>query len=162
MKPSSYRLDLLMNGRLLGRKAGPPLVGNASAPLKIESLLLRTQVTSRKQVELIFLLVHGAVEKVEDDTGDERDDGHTAIVPHEMGVVGQWGEGLGQRSGEGSGEEPDGLDEGAHVLGRLGEGVLERGDGGEDLGNGNEDIDTGYGPDSNVGLVFGVVRLVVA
>ena len=142
-------------------KASTPFLVDALAPLDISSLFLRTKVTSGQQVERVFLLVHGAVGEVEGDTGDERDDGHTAVVPDDVGVSGKRSESLGKGSGEGSGEELHRLDERPHVLGRLGESVLEGSDGSEDLGNGNQDIDTSDSPDGNVSLVVRVVSLVV-
>jgi hypothetical protein len=47
-------------------------------------------------------------------------------------------------------------------LGALVKAYLEGGDGSEDLGDGNEDVDTGDGPDGDVGLVIGVAILVEA
>jgi hypothetical protein len=155
-------LNLLVDGRLLGRKASAPLSSNVSAPLDIDALLLRAKVTGGKQVELILLPVHRAVREVERDTSDEGDDSHTTVVPGKVGIRGKRRESLGKRSREGGGEELDGLNERSHVLGSLGEGVLERRHGGEDLGNGDQDVHTGYGPDGDVGLILWVVRLVVA
>ena len=119
-------------------------------------------MTSRQQVELVFLLVHGAVGEEEGNTGDERDDGHTSVVPDDVGVGGKRGESLGDGGREGSSEELDGLDERPHVLGRLGESVLQGSDGSEDLGDGNEDVDTGDGPDGDISGVVRVVGLVVS
>jgi hypothetical protein len=103
-------------------------------------------VSAGQEIELVFGLVCLAVHKGEDDTRSERDDGHGSVVPHELGVVGERGECLGERGGEGGREELDRLHEGAHVLRRLGIGVLECCDRGEDLGNGDEDVDAGDGP----------------
>jgi hypothetical protein len=159
---TSRRLDASRLHLLLSNKAGAPLLVDALAPLDISSLLLRTKVTSRQQVERIFLLVHGAVSEEERDTSDERDDGHTSVIPDQVGVGGKRSESLGEGGREGGGEELDGLDERPHVFGRLGEGVLEGGDGSEDLGNGDEDVDTGDSPDGEGGLVVGILVLVVA
>lgn len=133
-----------------------PLRSNACTSLDVGSLLGSAKVTGRKHVELIFLLVHGAVEEEESDTSDEGDDGDGTIVPDEMGVVGERGEGLSESSGEGGGEELNGLDERTHVLGCLGESILEGCDGGKDFGCGDEDVDTSDSPDVDGGLVIGV------
>jgi hypothetical protein len=136
--------------------------GDTGTPLNVLSLVGVAQVTSRQHVELIFLLVHAAVGEPEKDTGSEGDDGDTAVVPDEMGIGGQGGESLGKRSGEGSGEALDRLNERTHVLGRLGEGVLESGDGGENLRDSDEHVDTSDGPDGNGRLVVWVAGLVVS
>lgn len=136
--------------------------GDTLTPLNVGRLLLRTKVTSGQQVERVFLLVHGTVGEEESNTGDERDDGDTAVVPGDVGVSSKRSESLGESGGESSCEELDGLHKRPHVLGRLGESVLEGGDRSENFGNGNEDVDTGNGPDGDVSLVVGVVGLVVA
>jgi hypothetical protein len=139
-----------------------PLGGKAGTALNVLSLLGSAKVTGGKHVKLVFLLVHTTVGEPEEDTSDEGDDGDSAVVPDEIGVVGEGGEGLSERSRESSGEALDGLDERTHVLGCLGEGILEGGDGGEDLRDGNEDVDTGDSPDGDGRLVVGVLGLVVA
>jgi hypothetical protein len=138
------------------------LSSHACTPLNVLSLVRVAKVTSRQHVELVLLLVHTAVGEPEEDTGGERDDGDTAVVPDEMGVGSQGSEGLSKCSREGSGEALYGLDEGTHVLGCLGEGVLKGGDRGEDFRDGNEDIDTSDSPDCDGRLVLGVASLVEA
>jgi len=147
---------------LLSDKASAPLLVDALAPLDVSSLSFRAEVTGGQQVKLVFVLVHVTVGEVERNTGDEGDDGYTSVVPNDVGIGGKRSESLGEGGREGGGEELDGLNERPHVLGSLGEGVLESGDRGEDLGDGNEDVDTGNSPDSDVGLVVCVLVLVVA
>jgi hypothetical protein len=152
---------LLVNDRSMSH-ACAPLSSNARTPLNVLSLVRVTKVTSRQHVELILLLVHAAVGEPEENTSGEGDDGDTAVVPDEMGVGGQGSESLSKGSRESSGEELHGLNERSHVLGCLGEGVLQSGDGCEDLGDGDEDVDTGDGPDGNGGLVVRVAGLIEA
>ena len=154
------KLDLLRC--IVCGNTGTPLLVDALARLDVCGLGVCAKVTGGQQVELVFLLIHGAVGEEEGDTGDEGDDGYTAVVPGDVGVGGEGSKGLGEGSREGRGEELDGLDKRPHVLWCLGEGVLESCHGCEDLGNGNENVDTGDGPDGDVGLVLGVMGLVVA
>lgn len=151
---------LLINRRM--NRACAALSRQASPPLHILCLVRISKMTSRKHVELIFLLVHGAVREPKEDTSGKGDDGDGAIVPYEMGVSSQGGKSLGQGGGKGSGEALHGLDEGTHILGRLCKGVLERGDGRKDFGYGDEDVDSSDGPNGDGGLVVWVARLVVA
>jgi hypothetical protein len=156
-------LDLLAHRHRRMRRrnrARPPLIRNANPTLHILQLPRGAHMARRKQVKLLLLGVEVTVHEEEDDTRDERDDGHGAVVPDELGVEGEGREGLSNGGREGRGEELDGHDERAHVLGRLGEGVLERGDGGEDLGDGDEDVDARDGPDGDGRLVVGVAGLV--
>jgi hypothetical protein len=146
---------------LVGSKRGRLGSRNALAPLLVLSGLAVGNVTGGKHVEHVFLLVHGAVDEEEGDTSDEGDDGDSAVVPDEMGIGSQRSEGLSKRSRESSGEALDRLDERTHVLGCLGESILERGDGSENLRDGNEHVDTSNGPDGDGGLVVLVVSLVV-
>lgn len=132
------------------------LVLNGKTALDVLSLSGVTEVTSGKHVELIFLLIHGAVDEEENNTSNEGNDGNGAVVPDETGIGGQRSEGLCKRSRESSGKQLDGLDEGAHVLWRLGESVLKGGDGSEDLRDGDENVDTSDGPDVDGRLVISV------
>jgi hypothetical protein len=150
---------LLINRRV--NSACAALSRQASTPLDILSLVSSAEVTGRKHVKLVFLLVHAAVGEPEDDSGREGDDGDGSVVPDKMGIGSQRGKGLGQGSRERSGEALHGLDERAHVLGCLGEGVLKSSDGREDLRDGDEDVDTGDGPNGDGRLVFRVTGLVV-
>lgn len=79
-----------------------------------------------------------------------------------MWVVGQGRESLSESGREGRCEELHGLNERAHVLGGLGESILESGDGGEDLRKGDENVDTSDGPDVDGRLVVGVLGVVVS
>lgn len=135
------------------------LRGDGKSALNVLCVGGGAEMACWQHVEAVLGLVHGTVDKGEDDTGGEGDDGDSAVIPDETGVLGEGSKGLGEGGGEGGGEELDGLDERTHVLGGLGEGVLEGGDGGEDLGDGNQDVDTGNGPHVDVGavIVTGVV-----
>lgn len=53
-------------------------------------------------------------------------------------------------------------DKRAHVLGGLGEGVLETGDGGEDLGEADEDVGEGLDPDGEGGGALALVHVLAA
>lgn len=143
-------------------RAGASLGGDAEALLNVLCLLRVAKVAGGQKVELALLLVSLVVGNVEEDADGEGDDGDGAVVPDEVGVVGKRGEGLGEGGGEGRGEALDTHDEGPHVLGGLGVGVLERGDGSKDLGDGDQDVDTRHGPDVDGRRVVWVVRLVVA
>jgi hypothetical protein len=141
--------------------AGTPLGGQAGTALNVLSLVGVAKVTSRKHVKLVFLLVHTAVGEPEEDTSREGDDGNGTVVPDKIGVGSQGSKGLSERSRESSGEALDGLDKRTHVLGCLGEGVLQGGDGCKDLRNGNENVDTGDSPDGNRRRVIWILSLVV-
>lgn len=103
-------------------------------------------------VELILMDVEVAELEVEARAGNNGEDSNDGIVPDQEGVGGETGEGLADGGGKGSHEEGNGLDHAAHVLGGLGVGVLERGDGGKDLGEGDEDVGARLGPDADVDL----------
>lgn len=158
--------DLLLVGNDLllvaNDGAGARLGDGAETTLEIGSLVRGTEVSSGEQVEGLLLLIGLVVGPVEEGTGTEGDDGDTAVVPDEMGVVGQRRESLGKSSGEGSGEALDTHDERPHVLGGLGVSILERRHGGEDLGNGDQDVDTSHSPDVDGGLVIGILGVIVS
>lgn len=80
-------------------------------------------------------------------TAKEGNDSNGSVVPDQKRIAGQGSESLADGSGDGAHEEVDGHDEGLHVLGGLGEGVLVRGDIGEDLSQTDEDIRQRLGPD---------------
>lgn len=150
-------LDLL----LINDGTAAPICSKTQTPLNIGSFVCRAEMTSGQQVECLFLLVHLAVCEVEKNTRGKRNNGYRSVVPHKMRVVGQWSERLGKRSRESSGEELHGLHERPHVLGCLGEGVLERSHRGEDLGDGNQDVNTSNSPDVDGRLVLGIGRVIV-
>ncbi|VUC28694.1 unnamed protein product [Clonostachys rosea] len=71
-------------------------------------------------------------------------------VPHKQGISRETNESLADGSSKCGHEKTDRLDHGAHVLGRLGIGILERGDGTENLGESHENVGSrlypnGYG-----------------
>lgn len=155
-------LDLLGHGLRRGLRRELLLVGDAETALDVLALRSVAELTGGEHVELLVSLVSLVVGSVEEDADDEGDDGDGGVVPDEMRVVGKRGESLGEGSREGSGEALDTHDEGPHVLGSLGVGVLEGGDGCEDLRDGDKDVDTGDGPDVDGRLVVGVLGVVVA
>lgn len=157
------RLDLLRLRRdlLLVDSASTPLSGDAEMTLHILGLLDGTEVTSGQDVEGIVLLVGLVVHNVEEDTDTERNDGDGSVVPHKVGVVGEGSESLSEGSREGSGKTLDTHDQRPHVFGGLGVGILESGDGREDLGNSNKDVNTGHSPDVDGRLVVRVVGFIV-
>ena len=155
-------LDLLGQGLRRCLRRNLLLGGGAETALNVLALRGIAKLASGEQVELLLGLVGLVVDNVEGDTDDEGDDGDGSVVPDKVGVVGERGEGLGEGSRESSGEALDTHDQGPHVLGGLGIGVLEGGDGGEDLRDGDEDVDTSHGPDVDGRPVVGVVSVVVA
>lgn len=101
---------------------------------------LGLHLTLGQLIQLIFRQVKVAELDVEECTSHTSQDGNRSVVPDQIGVLGQRCEGLAKGGRKGSHEEGNGLDHGAHVLGCLGVGVLEGGDGGKDLGQGDEDV----------------------
>ena len=99
-----------------------------------------------ERVEMILTLIVVVEAEPERDTADKGNDGNDTVVPYEKGIIGKGSEGLTDGGGEGAGEEVDGHDEGLHVLGGLGEGVLVAGDVGEELGDTDEDVRETLGP----------------
>ncbi|CAG9978285.1 unnamed protein product [Clonostachys byssicola] len=112
-----------------------------------------------EHVPLVLVGVEVAEAEPEDDTADERDAGDGGVVPDEEGVAGEGHKGLADGGGDGAHEEVDAHDEGLHVLGGLGEGILVRGDIGEDLGDTDEDVGEGLSPDVDGGGGAGLARL---
>lgn len=116
----------------------------------------------RQHVQDVLLLVRGALVDPEEDAAHEGEDGDDGVVPHEVGVLGDGHEGLAEGVGKGGHEVPVGGHDGAHVLGRLGEGVLEPGDGGEDLGEADEDVGDRLDPHVEGRLDVAVVHVLAA
>jgi len=131
------------------------LHGNNTAPtpLNLHLLSVRAKVASGKHVELIFILILLSELEPEDDTTSSSQTTSNSVVGNKERISSKRVESLTNSSGKRSLEERKGHDERTHVLGRLGEGVLERGDGGEDFGNGEKDVATGLSPDGNVDWV---------
>ncbi|CAH0027857.1 unnamed protein product [Clonostachys rhizophaga] len=112
-----------------------------------------------EHVPLVLVGVEVAEGEPESNTTNEGDAGDGGVVPDEEGVAGERHEGLADGGGDGAHEEVDAHDEGLHVLGGLGEGVLVGGDVGEDLGDTDEDVGQGLGPDVDGGGGAGLARL---
>lgn len=123
------------------------------------AVLVDTAPTESRVLVVVLVksvhLVLSLVEVVEDDpdqaTGDEGSNSKTAEHPHDRGIVQERVESLRNGRAESVGEEVHGLDEGLHAGRRLGVGVLETSDGGEDLRDTDQHVSTGLG--SNVDVV---------
>ena len=155
-------LHLLLERGVVDDGASTLLSGDAEAALEILSLRSSTDVASGEQVELIFVLIGFAVEEVEDDTRSECNDSNGAVVPHEVRVSRQRSESLTEGGRESSGEGLDGHDHTPHILGCLGESVLEGGDRCENLGPSNEDINASDSPDIDGRPVVRIMGVIVA
>lgn len=103
-----------------------------------------------KRVHLILSLVEVVEQDPDRAAGDERSNSQTAEHPHDRGVVEERVECLGDGGSERVGEQVHGLHEGLHAGRRLGVGVLETGDGGEDFGDTNEHVRTSLGGNVDV------------
>lgn len=73
-------------------------------------------------------------------TYQDGDDSHGGVQPHKERVLGQPDEGLGDGGREGLREPEHSCDKAAHVLGRLGEGILKARDRCADFGERNQHI----------------------
>jgi hypothetical protein len=139
--------------------------------------LCRTGVALLDLVNLELLRVELAEVEPERDTTDEGEDGHDTVVPcamrreekgekksvqrkeegerwqrtDEEGVLRERKEGLAEGSSDSGGEETGSHNHRTHRLGRLGVGVLEGGDGGEDFGESDEDVGGSLDPDVETG-----------
>jgi hypothetical protein len=81
-----------------------------------------------------------AEDGVEDNRSASSEDGDADVHPKDLGVDEDGDEGLVESGAESVGEEVDTLDEGLHRGRGFGVGVLETGDGDEDLGHTDEDV----------------------
>lgn len=88
------------------------------------SLLVRDE-TLGKLVELILLLIEVSKLDIEANATGEGEASDDGVVPDEKGVGRQGDKGLAESGREGGHEESKSLNHGSHVLGSLGEGVLE-------------------------------------
>lgn len=134
------------------------MIGNLV--LNSVGLVATLEVRRLEHVPLVLIGVEVVEAEPESYTADKSDDGDNAVVPDEERVAGEGSEGLANGSGDGAHEEVHTHDEGLHVLGGLGVGVLVRGDVGEDLGDTDEDIWQTLSPDvdgSRLGAVVGVI-----
>lgn len=105
------------------------------------------EATLREGVHLILLLIEVTEREPEADAADGRQRGNGRVVPDEERIGREGSEGLADGIGDGAHKEENGRDERTHVPWRLGEGVLEPGDGGENLGEGDEEERDGLDPD---------------
>lgn len=131
-----------------------PLLGDVT--LLLSSLLLLTEMALRQIVQLILLPIELVVGKPEPDTAHKGQNSGHRVIPHQQRILRQADHRLSDGRGEGVHEQCHGLDEGAHVNGRLGERVFERGDRGEDLRNATKHIGHGLHPDGDV-AVFSIL-----
>lgn len=88
----------------------------------------------------------------EAETTDGGGNGNDSIVPDEKRVAskGHQREADGRR--DGIHEQTDRLNHGAHVCGSLGMGILQAGNGGQNLGEGDENVRAGLGPDADLDI----------
>lgn len=114
-----------------------------------------------EHVPLVLLGVEMLEAEPEGDATDEGDAGDDAVVDDEEGVLAEGDKGLADGSGDGAHEQVHRHDEGLHVLGGLGVGVLVGCDVGEDFRDTDEDVGETLGPDVDGGrgtvLAAGVV-----
>ena len=120
----------------------------------------------RDKIQLILLLIQSPMRQPKPAAAQKRQHRDRGVVPDKQRVGRERDKGLADGVGDGAREEENRGDDGAHVLGRLGEGVLEAGDGGEDLGEGDQEVGDGLHPDVDgrgvAGVVADPVRRVVA
>lgn len=110
---------------------------------------------------MIFLLIKTPELDDEETSTNERQTTHNTVVPDQQRIISKDDQRLLDSGRNGSGEESNSLDKGSHVSWCLGESVLERSDGCEDLGKTDQDIGSGLGPDVDIGWKW-VVELVNA
>jgi hypothetical protein len=126
---------------------------HANGAVIVDTVPAKGRVLVVVLVESVHLIL-SIVEVVEDNpdqaAGNERSNGQTAEHPHDRRVVQERVESLRDGRSERVGEEVHGLDEGLHAGWRLGVGVLETGDGGENLRDTDQHVSTSLGSDMNV------------
>lgn len=108
-------------------------------------------MTSRKHIQLIFLLVKASILKPEASSPDKGKNTYNAIIPHQQGVCGKSDEGLANGGRDGGHEQVESHNKRTHVAGSFGEGVFKRGDGGENLRHRDKDIGAGLSPNIDAG-----------
>lgn len=106
-------------------------------------------------VKLVLHVVKVSVSEPNNESTDESGSSKTSVGPDELGVLGGRRQSDTNGSSNGVGEEENGHDERLHGGGSLGVGVLETGDGGENLRQSNEGVSRGL--DSHMDVVGGVV-----
>ena len=112
-----------------------------------------------KLVHRLLRVVTPAVQQPEDDTGTEAGDTQPSVHPEQLGVDGGGREGYGEGRPERGRRQEQRHDERVHARGGLGEGVLEAGDAGEDLGEADEQVRGGLDGDVDVVGRVGAVLL---
>jgi hypothetical protein len=112
-----------------------------------------------ERVHLILSVVVVVEQDPDDASSDETGNSKTDVHPLDLGVDKHGVERLGDGGSECVGEEVHGLHEGFHGGRRLGVGVLETGDGCENLGNTNEHVRAGLSGNVDVVAVDHAVDL---
>jgi hypothetical protein len=148
----------------------PPSTVHLSLLLNIMMQIMTANTTPperRVLVNVLVKLVHLVlciIEVVEQDpdgaTSKERRHRQTNKHPLNRRVVQERVEGLSDGGSEGVGEQVHGLDEGLHAGWRLGVGILETGDGGEDLRETDEHVGSGLRGNVDVVSLVDTVDLV--
>lgn len=99
-----------------------------------------------QHIELILPLIRRPLVEPEAHTTDKHDNGARRIQPNEQRILRQRGKSLADSVGEGAHEVPVRGNQRPHVLGRLGEGVLETGNRREDFREADEHVGHGLHP----------------
>jgi hypothetical protein len=118
--------------------------------LRRQSSRVRLVAALRKLVKNIIVPVKSPECPPEPDPAHESQDRNRGVQPHEQRIRSEWNKGLGDGRREGVREPEHTRHQRTHVLGRLGVGVLETGDGGEDLRERDEDVGRGLGPNGEI------------
>lgn len=106
---------------------------------------------------MVFLLIKTPELDDEETSTNEGKGTHNTVVPDQQRIISKDDQRLLDSGSNGSGEESNSLDERSHVSWRLGESVLERSDGSENLGETDQDVGSGLGPDVDVSWEWVVV-----
>lgn len=121
--------------------------------------LLDNVIIGIEGVHVIFHRIQVTEDGVEDETTQEGRTGKTGEHPHDGGIEGGGSEGLGESGSEGVREEVHRLHEGLHARRGLGVGVLETGDGGENLRHTDEHVGRGLNGDVHSVALGGAIDL---
>lgn len=108
---------------------------------------------SLEHVPLVLLRVEVVEAEPECETADKGDAGDDGVVPDQEGVGGEGNKGLADGGGNAAHEQVHTHDQGLHVLGGLGVGVLVGCDVGEDLRDTDQDVGETLSPDVDGGRV---------
>ncbi len=112
-----------------------------------------------KSIESLFLVVEVVEQDPDEAAGNERGDGKASVQPDVLGVDEDGDKGLAEGGTEGGGEQEHGLDERLHAGWRLGVGVLETSDRGEDLRDTDEHVSAGLRGNVDVVSLLDAVNL---